>query len=219
MVASISSPNVGRGPIAVAISALAVGAYCVVLHLLLADGTLPRLALGLAIAPWALASLSFCARKRRYWMLPIVASVVGVVLWRFGNALASHVDHLVYFENLAFMLFLALMFAFTLRPGGEALVTRLARSVRGSDMPDAIVPYTRAVTAAWALFFVAIATVSTILFLTQSRETWSLFVNVLVWPLIAMMFVAEYAIRLRVLRDLDHVSLIATLRAFMQRSS
>ena len=128
------------------------------------------------------------------------------------------VDHVVYLENLAFNLFLALMFAITLWPGREALVTRLARTARHGDMPDAVVGYTRAITAAWALYFVAIALVSTVLFFAQPRETWSLFINVLVWPLTATMFVAEYAVRLRVLRGLDHISLIATMRAYMHRA-
>ena len=156
-------------------------------------------------------------------MLPIVASVIGLVVgfifWRFGDALASQVDRVVYLENLAFNLLLALVFAITLRPGREAFVTRLARGVRGGDMPDAIVPYTRAVTAAWAIYFVAIAAISTFLFLTQSREVWSLFINILVWPLTAAMFIIEYAVRVRVLRDLDHVSLFTTMRAFMHRAS
>ena len=209
----------GRGAVATAIGVLALAAYFVALHLLIADRSKPRLALALALAPWVLAALSIFTRKRRYWLLPIVAAIAGLVFWRFGDVLAARVDHVLYLENLAFMLFLSMMFAITLRPGREALVTKLARSVRGGDMPDAVVRYTRAVTAAWALYFVAIATISTVLFLTQPRAIWSLFVNVLVWPLTAGMFVVEYAIRLRVLRDLDHVSLIATVRAFMQRSS
>ena len=223
MAASASSSNTGRGAIATAISVVVLAAYCVALHLLIVDRSLPRTTLAFALAPWALALLSICARNRRYWLVPIVALVVaiavGLGLWRFGDALAARVDHIVYLENLAFNMFLALVFAITLRPGREALVTRLARTVRGGDMPDAIVPYTRAVTAAWAIYFVAIAAISTFLFVTQSREAWSLFINVLVWPLTAAMFVVEYAVRLRVLRDLDHVSLLATMRAFMHRAS
>ncbi len=219
MAASASSSNTGRGAIAAAISALAVAAYCVALHLLIADNTLPRVALGLALAPWALASLSICAKAKRYWLLPIVAIGAGLILWRCGDVLASRVDRVVYLENLAFNLFLALVFAITLRPGHEALVTRLARALRGGEMPEPIVPYTRAVTAVWAIYFVAVAAISTLLFFTQSREAWSLFINVLVWPLTAAVFVIEYLVRLRVLRDFEHISLFATMRAFLHRAS
>ncbi len=196
-----------------------IAPYCVALHLLIAERTMPRVTLALALTPWALAALSICVRTRRYWILPIVAIAIGFALWRFGDVLAARVERVVYLENLAFDLFLALVFAITLRSGHEALVTRLARAVRGGSMPDAIVPYTRAVTAAWAIYFVALAAISTLLFFTQSRVVWSLFINVLVWPLTVAMFVVEYAVRLRVLRDLDHVSLMATMRAFMHRAS
>lgn len=219
MAAPASSSTTRRSALAAAASVLVVIAYCIALHLLIADRSMPRVALAFALAPWAVASVSLCAKRRRYGLLPIAAVVVGLVVWRFGDALAARVDRVVYLENLAFNLFLALVFAITLRPGREAFVTRLARGVRGGEMPDAIVPYTRAVTAAWALYFVAIAAVSTFLFLAQAREVWSLFINVLVWPLTAAMFVIEYAVRVRVLRGLDHVSLFATMRAFMHRAS
>ena len=152
-------------------------------------------------------------------MLAVVAIVGGLVLWRFGAVLEARVDRVVYLENLAFNLFLTLVFALTLRPGSEALVTRLARAVRKGNMPEGIVPYTRAVTAAWASYFVIVAAISTVFYFTQSRELWSLFVNVLVWPLTAAMFAVEYWVRLRVLRDIEHVSLLATMRAFVRRAS
>ncbi len=184
---------------------------------------MPRAALALALAPWVVALVALCARRKRSdkscWVLLVAAIAVGLVLWRFDAALEARVDRVVYLENLAFNLFLTLVFAVTLRPGSEALVTRLARTVRGGNMPDGIVPYTRAVTAAWAIYFVVVTAISTILYFTQSREIWSLFVNVLVWPLTAAMFAVEYCVRLRVLRDIEHVSLLATMRAFMRRAS
>ncbi|MGI9026124.1 MAG: hypothetical protein ACR2GP_11195 [Burkholderiaceae bacterium] len=188
------------------------------LHVLIAQRTTPRVALALALAPAAIAVLSICARSRRYWIIPIAAILFGLVLWRFGDALAAGVDNVLYAENIAFDLLLALVFAITLLPGREALVTRLARVVHGGAIPDVIVPYTRAVTAMWAIYFIALASISTLLFFTQSREAWSLFVNVLVWPLTVAVFAIEYTVRLRVLRDVDHISLWATMRAFRHRA-
>ena len=128
MAASASSSNTGSGAIATAISVVVLAAYCVALHLLIVDRSLPRTTLAFALAPWALALLSVCARNRRYWLVPIAAMVVALVVaiatgpgfWRFGDALAARVDHIVYLENLAFNMFLALVFAITLRPGREA---------------------------------------------------------------------------------------------------
>ena len=219
MTAPASSSTSRRGVLATVASVVVLVAYCIALHLLIAEQAMPRVALALALVPLVFACVSLCAKSRRFWLLPVVAIVAGLILWRFGDALASRVDRVVYLENFAFNLLLALVFATTLRPGREALVTKLARVVRGGNMPAAIVPYTRAVTAAWAIYFVAITAISTVLFFTQSREAWSLFVNVLVWPLTATMFVIEYAVRVRVLRDVDHVSVWATMRAFMHRAS
>ncbi len=219
MTASASSSPSRRDVIATVAVVAVLVAYCFALHLLIAEQAMPRVALALALAPLAFAGVSLCARSRRFWLLPVVALVAGVVFWRFGDALASRVDRVVFLENFAFNLLLALVFATTLRPGREALVTKLARVVRGGNMPAVVVPYTRAVTAGWAIYFVAIAAISTVLFFTQSREAWSLFVNVLVWPLTVTMFVIEYAVRVRVLRDVEHVSVWATMRAFMHRAS
>ena len=211
--------NPRRDALVTAAGVLVLIGYCAALHFLITRGTMPRVALGLALAPAVLAVVSMCAGNRRHWIVPIAAIVFCIVLWRFGGALAARVDRVLYFENVAFDLLLALVFAITLRPGREALVTRLARIVHGGTIPDVIVPYTRAVTAVWATYFIALASISTLLFFTQSREAWSLFINVLVWPLTVGLFAIEYAVRLRVLRDVDHVSLWATMSAFRHRAS
>jgi uncharacterized membrane protein len=51
------------------------------------------------------------------------------------------------------------------------------------------------VTAAWVVFFLALAAASAVLALAAPFAWWSLFVNVLSWPLIGLMFVAEYGYR------------------------
>ena len=64
------------------------------------------------------------------------------------------VSALYLLQYLALHAALGALFARTLRPGHEPLVTRLARAVHG-ELPAPIMRYTRAVTFAWTLFFAA----------------------------------------------------------------
>jgi uncharacterized membrane protein len=91
-------------------------------------------------------------------------------------------------------------FALTLRPGHTALITTLARQLHG-DIPEELAAYTRKVTIAWSGFFALQLLTSITLFCFAPLVVWSFFVNVLDLPLVAAMFAAEYAVRVRVLRD------------------
>jgi len=75
-------------------------------------------------------------------------------------------------------------------------VTRFAEMVHGSLAADEI-RYSRQVTLAWTLFLLAISLVSGILFFFADIGVWSVFANFLSFPLILLMFVVEYGVRLR----------------------
>jgi uncharacterized membrane protein len=92
-------------------------------------------------------------------------------------------------------------FAFTLRRGHTPLITAMAYRLHGADIPAELVTYTRRVTIAWCFFFAGQLTTSVLLFCFAPLTAWSFFVNVLDIPLVAVMFAAEYAVRIRVLRD------------------
>jgi uncharacterized membrane protein len=74
------------------------------------------------------------------------------------------------------------------------------------------------VTLAWALFFVAAIAISAVLFFTQSRAVWSLFVNLAIWPLLGLAFVLEYLVRTTVLKDVAHVPFTVAMRAFHEHA-
>lgn len=115
--------------------------------------------------------------------------------------------------HAAIYLILLGLFGRTLAPGREPLVTAIARQIHGKLEPD-IERYTRRVTQAWCMFFAAQLIVSALLFARAPLETWSLFVNVLNVPLLALMFAAEYGYR--VIRYPDHprVSFARVAQAF-----
>lgn len=92
-------------------------------------------------------------------------------------------------------------FGVTLRRGRTPLITAMAYRLHGADIPGELVVYTRRVTVAWCFFFAAQLSTSIILFCFAPLWAWSFFVNVLDIPLVAAMYAAEYAVRIRVLRD------------------
>ena len=92
-------------------------------------------------------------------------------------------------------------FALTLRRGKTPLITAMAYQLHGPDIPAELVVYTRRATVAWSCFFAAQLTTSILLFCLAPLTAWSFFVNVLDIPLVVTMYAAEYAVRIRVLRD------------------
>ena len=74
--------------------------------------------------------------------------------------------------------------------------------------------YTRQVTLAWSIFFGTMALVSTALFFAAPVKVWSGFANFLTAPLIALMFIVEYAVRRRMLPDVEHAGIVAGVQAF-----
>jgi len=90
-------------------------------------------------------------------------------------------------------------FALTLRRGHTPLITAMAYRLHGT-LSEEMIRYTRAVTIAWSLFFIAQLATSVLLFCFAPLTVWSIFVNLFDIPLVVTMFTAEYAVRLRVLR-------------------
>ena len=110
---------------------------------------------------------------------------------------------------------LLVLFGQSLRPGRMALVTRLALRVRGALTP-AMHAYTRTVTKAWCVFFLAQLVISAVLLAFAPARVWSLFVNVLDGPLGLALFLGEYGVRRWRFRGDRHYSPFAAARSFVR---
>ena len=123
------------------------------------------------------------------------ALLVGVLLAALlGAAVLSHQQVLAALPSIALNLMLAGLFGATLRPGETPLIVRIAELDDGVLAPE-FVRYLRALTQAWAIFFITMAGLSLVLMLYAPFEWWSLFVNVLSWPLVGLMFALEWMVR------------------------
>ncbi|WP_250441019.1 hypothetical protein [Caballeronia sp. AZ1_KS37] len=171
------------------------------------------LGLALVLAPLLLIALNAAVRSSaRAWLLPLWA-LGCMALWLARAPLTAHFGWGLWIEHTSFNLALAWMFGRTLGPGREPLCTQFATMVHGKLEPR-VARYTRRVTLAWTLFFVATAFVSTMLFAFASIVTWSTFANYLALPLVGLMFVAEYACRRIALPEMEPSSIMDAVRAY-----
>jgi uncharacterized membrane protein len=141
--------------------------------------------------------------------LLFVAGIPGFLAWRASGASLALLYPL---PHLAVYLCLLWWFAATLAPGRLPLITRLATHVHGKlDAP--MLRYTRQVTWAWCFFFAAMALTSAVLFLFAPLPVWTVFNTLLNLPLVAAMYLAEYAWRLWRHPDFSHASIATVVRA------
>jgi uncharacterized membrane protein len=189
-------------------------AYQAFVHAVIVDRHTALISLALASLP--LLALAYWAARyahsKMLWAVLIVVAGALVVIAeqrdQLGLPLASGVTHAA--MNLAMLW----VFGRTLLRGREPLITGFARRIHGT-LPPHMELYTRRVTIAWCVFFSAQVLLSAVLF-ALSLNYWSLFVNVLSLPLVALMFVVEYAYRIIRYRDFPHASIWQGIQAFAQ---
>ncbi|MDO9420792.1 MAG: hypothetical protein Q7T66_09025 [Herminiimonas sp.] len=140
----------------------------------------------------------------------VVLTCITIALW---STLLVRLDWIYLIQHIACNTMLCWFFAQTLLVGRTPIITTLARTIH-PDMPDDVVRYTRTVTAAWAIFFAMQLLVSLLIFYVASIETWSVFANILNWPLVILMFVGEYFCRKRVNPDFKHATIKESVSAY-----
>lgn len=150
------------------------------------------------------------------WLAGLLAAGTVVYLVehqeRLGLAAVSGMSH------AAAYLFLLWYFGRTLARGREPIITRYARSVHGTLRPGMDL-FTRKLTIAWCVFFAAQLIASALLFGLASLSTWSLFVNLLNLPLLALMFAGQFVYRMVRHPDYPRVSIWQALEAFTKDAS
>jgi uncharacterized membrane protein len=175
------------------------------------------LGVGLAVGPVLTIGLLLLWRWT-HWLVALLAAAAVALLLRHSWPLLEQNFSLVYLvQEAGFYSLMAASFAQSLRGGNVALCTRLADKVHGPLTPQEVL-YTRRVTAAWALFFVAITATTLGFFVFAPLRIWSLFANFCVVPLMGLMFVAEYAVRRRVLPQVQRKGILAAVRVYFASS-
>jgi len=166
-----------------------------------------------AVAPLA-AAIVLAVWQTRLRIAAIVLFAAGcVLLWMYSDVIGRNLGRVYFIQATCTHAALALLFGRTLFGGREPLCTHFARMVRGALEPR-VERYTRQVTLAWTIFFASMMSVSIALYVLAPINVWSAFSNLLMLPLVALMFIVEYAIRIRLFPDLPHKPMLASLRAY-----
>jgi uncharacterized membrane protein len=169
----------------------------------------------IALLPIALAvvALAWNARRRGAMLLLVAGGAVALMLaW---SRLGQHFSWITWLEHAGTQLVLGLLFARTLAAGREPMCSYFARLVHGS-LNAQLQRYTRGITIAWTIFFGLMTATSTALFFAAPAPVWSAFVYFLTVPLTALMFILEYGARRVALPDMEHVSILAAVKAVIQ---
>lgn len=181
-------------------------------------GSLPALGLLVALAPVLAVLVWLVSRVLPRWFAgALLCAAVVALLWWLDDDAARYLGPAYFVQHVAVYLALGAAFGLSLTPSRCALCTRAALALRGRLSPEEA-RYTRQITAAWALFFLGVSLVSTLLFMTCRIEVWSVFANFLSPVLIALMFVVEHRVRRLKLPDVEHFSIMASVLAFRNSS-
>lgn len=136
------------------------------------------------------------------WTKPLTAllaaALLGASLFRYWGMIEKNYRWADLAQQCGIYGLIALSFARSLFGGRVPLCTQLTMQMHGALTPVETA-YTRRATAAWAIFYLLIASAILIIFFVGSRSAWSFFVNFATFGLIIIMAVADHALRRRLL--------------------
>ncbi len=196
------------------LTAAVVAVYALIAHYSSAnDGQVGAWAAVVALAPVVLAAAGFARRNAYGALIWLAAAVVaGLLAWAWPW-LQRHVAWLYFLQHVGVNGALGLLFGVTLIAPRQPLCTAIAALLH-PRMTPLVARYTRQVTVAWTIFFTAMVGVSVILFAAAPVEVWSVFANLLTFPLVGLMFVVENEVRKRVIPPEDRVGMVEAAAAF-----
>jgi len=122
--------------------------------------------------------------------------VAGALAVMFIVIYVSHQQNVVALPSIALNALIAIVFGLSLRGGRTPIILAIATWAMA---PEPVKPdfqqYLRTLTLAWTIFFVTMGLICAVLALAAPFSWWSLFANVLSWPLIGAFFCGEYLVR------------------------
>ena len=189
-------------------------AYAVLAHLSNSTHGASALGVVLAVGPLLLYVLFQAWRSGRRVPALLMCALALALIYLYWPLLAEHYPWVYLFQQAGAYGLLALAFGRSLTGGRVPLCTRWATRVHG-PLPANVARYTRVVTTVWTLFLASLTVTLVALFALVELPVWSAFANFGTFPLIVALFVAEYAVRGRVLPDMQHADILTGARAFL----
>jgi uncharacterized membrane protein len=179
-------------------------------------GTSPWNVVGV-LAPMLVAIAVGAWRAGQRWLGVLAAAAVAGLVGQALLGVQSSPQTLYLAQHVGAHLFLAVAFGSTLRAGHTPLITTMAARVHRHFTP-AMAVYTRHVTCAWTIYFVAMAALSVALYLTVSFDLWAVFANLLTPLAVVLMFGIEFALRYRLHPEFERSSIADSIRSYLHGS-
>ena len=195
------------------VAVLAV-AYAILAHISNSYAGASALGIALAVGPLVAFALTLIWRSGYRLSAVLFGAFAGLAVYRYWPTLAQHFSWLYLLQQAGAYGLLGLTFGRSLAANREPLCTRWAALVHGPLAP-AVARYTRNVTAAWTMFFAVMTSLLIAIFALAPLPVWSAFANFCAFPLVVAMFVGEYLVRGRALPDMQHASILAGVRTFL----
>jgi len=145
--------------------------------------------------------------------------ISGIVIWLVWPFVRQHTALIFWMQDVGLMLALLVTFGRTLQNGRKPLCVHFAEMINGGGLPLEHECYAHKVTVAWVAFFAIMIIASTLLFFMAPLAIWSIFVNFLTLPLVALMFTVEFMVRHRVLVGLPSGHILDAVRAYLNNSA
>ena len=167
------------------------------------------------LVPMLLVACLWLWHSHQRLLSAVAAAAVAGLLYQAVAGQPVAAEKLYLAQHVVVHLCLAVWFGASLRSGQTPFITSLAARVHRQLTPT-MRAYTRKVTFAWTIYFVAMAGVSLALFAGAPFEAWATFANLLTPIALALMFGGEYLLRYRLHPEFERVTMMDAIRAYRQ---
>jgi len=208
----MTEPRRARTVVSTAVAAAVVIGYALLVHLTTIHAGHRDLGALLTIGPIGLLALGLAWRSQQRLLGFGSCLLVAVLIAWYWRALTAHFVWCYLLQQVGLYGLLGLSFGRTLGREQVPLCTRVALRVHGT-LPENARRYTRRLTMAWTVLFAALTALMLLLFLAAPLAVWSAFANFGAVALVILMFLIENRVRRRLLPDMVHIGVIATIRA------
>lgn len=188
------------------------GLVLISVHLLTLAGDIPLAAMtivGALILVWATAMLR--GAERRGIHAAIVAVVCLAAAGLFVAVPTLDMQAVLIAPPLCGYLLTSAVFAYSLLPDKEPLITRFCRMMRQGELPDGLEAYARMLTWAWAILPAFLAVTAMGIYAAFGLNAWSWASNVVNPALLVSFYVGEHVFRGLCLPHLGTPSILKTV--------
>jgi len=199
--------------------AVMIVTYAVLVHHVNASGQASTLGAVLALVPIFVLIITVAVKATSRVAGVGLLLISGIASWLAWPFIKQHTGFVFWMQDIGLLLVLLVTFGWTLQKDRKPLCVHFAEMINGGALPAEHERYAHKVTVAWVAFFAMMMMTSTLLFFMAPLATWSIFVNFLTLPLVALMFMVEFMVRRRVLVDLPTGHILDAVRAYLNNSA